>query len=465
MAFNPGTLVTLSATPALGDAFSGWTGACFGQGVCVITMDAAKNVTALFQSTSPTPTPTPIGLSVAIAGSGAITSIPQGINCTSNSGVCNSSFDAGTLVTLSPAPSTGYKFDGWFGGCTGSGPCVVTADVAKSVTATFVPLSPIFNKLDVAKPIGGIVTSSPLGINCGSVCTYSFSNETTVGLTASADIGYVFSGWAGDCSGASECKLAMSSNHNVSANFTVTPTARKLLVSKFGNGTIASTPTGINCGTSCQASFTENTSVALVSKPDIGWKFSGWAGSCTGGDKCNVLMDGDKTVSGQFTESPKYPLKVIKPNGGVISSAVPGIDCGNDHRVCSASFSEVTLTAAPDYGYVLDKWVGCPQAEGNSCKLNLSSAVAIRASFKALPKYAVTITKNRYGSVTSTPPILSCLSAIKSCSAKVIKGSIVILTANPDTNRSFVGWSGACSGKDPCRLIMDGNKGLGAVFQ
>ncbi len=43
-----GTQVTLTPTPATGFTFSSWSGACSGAGACVVTMDAAKSVTATF---------------------------------------------------------------------------------------------------------------------------------------------------------------------------------------------------------------------------------------------------------------------------------------------------------------------------------------------------------------------------------------------------------------------------------
>jgi uncharacterized repeat protein (TIGR02543 family) len=49
-----GTLVTLAATPASGSTFTGWSGACSGtSATCALTMDAAKTVTANFNSTAP----------------------------------------------------------------------------------------------------------------------------------------------------------------------------------------------------------------------------------------------------------------------------------------------------------------------------------------------------------------------------------------------------------------------------
>ena len=47
--YDYGTEVTLSAVAATGSTFAGWSGAnCSGTGSCVVTMDAAKSVTATF---------------------------------------------------------------------------------------------------------------------------------------------------------------------------------------------------------------------------------------------------------------------------------------------------------------------------------------------------------------------------------------------------------------------------------
>lgn len=45
---QPGTVVTLTAAPAAGSDFAGWSGACTGMGSCTLTVDGAKDVTATF---------------------------------------------------------------------------------------------------------------------------------------------------------------------------------------------------------------------------------------------------------------------------------------------------------------------------------------------------------------------------------------------------------------------------------
>ena len=54
--YNSGTSVTLTEAPASGSTFAGWSGACSGTGTtCLVTMTAAKSVTATFNGGSPPP--------------------------------------------------------------------------------------------------------------------------------------------------------------------------------------------------------------------------------------------------------------------------------------------------------------------------------------------------------------------------------------------------------------------------
>lgn len=64
------------------------------------------------------------------------------------------------------------------------------------------------------------MTSSPSGINCGTVCSGTYQAGGTVVLTATPSSGYTFSGWSGACSGTSlTCTLSMNQAQSLGATF------------------------------------------------------------------------------------------------------------------------------------------------------------------------------------------------------------------------------------------------------
>jgi hypothetical protein len=65
----------------------------------------------------------------------------------------------------------------------------------------------------------GTVSSYPSGVSCGTTCRGIFDKGTTVTLHAQADVGSVFTGWGGDCTGPDPCILKMSKNRKAIAGF------------------------------------------------------------------------------------------------------------------------------------------------------------------------------------------------------------------------------------------------------
>ncbi|MDO8676397.1 MAG: hypothetical protein Q7K16_01970 [Candidatus Azambacteria bacterium] len=130
--FNYNTSVTLTASPATGSDFTGWSGGgCSGTGTCTVVMTSNKNVTATFALEQKT-----LSVSKTGTGSGTVTSNPAGISCGST---CSDDFNYNTSVILTASPATGSDFTGWSGGgCSGTGTCTVVMTANKNVTATFV---------------------------------------------------------------------------------------------------------------------------------------------------------------------------------------------------------------------------------------------------------------------------------------------------------------------------------------
>jgi len=89
----------------------------------------------------------------------------------------------------------------------------------------------------------------------------------------------------------------------------------------------------------------------------------------------------------------------------------------------------------------------------------------VSATYAPKPIFTLKVTKNKFGTVTSTPAWIFCKANVASCRTKLFSGTKITLTATPNAGRTFVGWSGACSGKDVCSLTMDGAKGVSALFK
>jgi murein DD-endopeptidase MepM/ murein hydrolase activator NlpD len=74
-----------------------------------------------------------------------------------------------------------------------------------------------------------------------------------------------------------------------------------------GQGTVTSSPSGIDCGPTCSADFTSGAVVTLTATPATGSTFAGWSGACSGTGTCTVTMDTDKTVTATFTSTVRPP--------------------------------------------------------------------------------------------------------------------------------------------------------------
>jgi len=199
--FADGTTVELTATPATGYAFSGWSGACNGIGSCSVSMTTDRSVAATFTEIPP-PEYT---LTVNVAGTGSGTVGGGG------------TYVEGNLVTPTASADAGSTFDGWTPASCRSA-FALTADTTCTATFTKIP----GYTLRLSSTGKGIVTSSPDGIDCGDDCEASASYPigTRVTLTAQPEEGFQFLGWGGACSGTAEtCQVTMDADQAVRAEF------------------------------------------------------------------------------------------------------------------------------------------------------------------------------------------------------------------------------------------------------
>jgi uncharacterized repeat protein (TIGR02543 family) len=253
-------------------------------------------------------------------GEGTVRSDPEGIDCGET---CQARFTQDALVTLIPLAASNSEFVGWQGcdvppeGTT----CTVTMDEAKSVTAEFKRREVVggpFNLRILRQGSGrGTVTSIPEGISCTQPgdpgCDASFGGGTEVTLQAQPEEGFVFGGWSGaGCggSGIQDCTVFMDDNKEVTAIFNVEQNVLSVDVQPPSTGRVfnvndlGSANPPVECTTDCSYGYSNDLTISLRAEPLDGsqYQFLSWGGACAGttSQTCNVMVDGDKSVTANF---------------------------------------------------------------------------------------------------------------------------------------------------------------------
>ena len=167
------------------------------------------------------------------------------------------------------------------------------------------------------------------------------------------------------------------------------------------------------------------------------------------------------------TLAPLLPLTVTKAGAGegTVESLAPhtGINCG---LFCSAEFeegSEVELKATPAIGSEFTGWSGAGCSGTGACKVKMSAAEEVTATFvkEGEAKYPLTIDIEGSGSGS-----VECDtgSGAKPCEAEYTQGTHVELIAKAAAGSGFLEWTHNCTGTGACKVTMDEAHQVGAVF-
>ena len=341
--FSSGTAVTLTATPATGSDFTGWSGACSGTGDCNITMNSSVTVTATFTLKSYT-------LNASKTGTGSGTLSASGLSCSGAS--CSGTYGYNTAVVITATPGTGSTFGGWTG-CDQAGAGSVKGGTKKAVTkaskqtigakaaaaANTCTVTMTGNKtVSAAFTLNTYTVSASVPGGHGTVApsSQSVGYGSSATLTITPDKGYEIESITDN--GQSVARVSPYVISNVAAGHTVVisfSTNRFLTLGINGPGKVTSSPSGIDCGATCSAEYKSGTRVTLTPIPDDNSVFTGWTGACTGTGTCSVAMSADKTVGAAFSSgSCTYTLSPESRNlaykGGAITIRVTA----SDHSFC-----------------------------------------------------------------------------------------------------------------------------------
>jgi len=428
--YDDGALVSLTAIPATGYQFDGWSGDATGNtNPLNLTMDADKVVTAMFSLVQHT---------LTLNGTNG--------NITTNPNPINGTYDSGSIVELTATPATGYQFDGWSGDITGTtNPINITVDADKTVTATF---SPIQRILTINATNGNVnVTGAANSKSQVIAVDFYFDHGETTSMTAVPDAGYQFDGWSGDASGANNpLSLTMDANKTVTALFS--PIQRTLTINAT-NGSVTTNPNPTN------GTFDHGSMIELTATPSSGYQFDRWSGDVSGtSNPINITMDADKNVTATFIPITRV-LTINTTNGHV---NVTGAANSKSQKISNDFYfndgETTSLTAVPATGYQFDGWSGDASGNTNPLSLTMNADKTVTALFSPIQRILTINATN--GSVVANPSPIN---------GTYDDGTIITLTATANTGYGFTNWSGDISGTaNSITVTMNGNQTVEANF-
>lgn len=216
-AYANGSTVTTTATPNPGYSFSNWT-----ENGNIISLTPIFQIASLTANRNLVANFSIVALSQL---SLTLSANPTLGGTTSGGG----SFVLGSSVTAVATPRTGYTFLNWTD---------VATDMVQSTSASY---TFVLNKSKtlVANFKINTYTITTTATNGNVVKTPSqlnYNHGTSVLLTATPNVGYTFTSWSGDVTGATNpLSVLMTANKNITANFTaIAPAVNLGSIANFG---------------------------------------------------------------------------------------------------------------------------------------------------------------------------------------------------------------------------------------
>jgi uncharacterized repeat protein (TIGR02543 family) len=419
-----GTDVYITASPASGYRFVNWTtpaGSFENANAAETTFTMPGQdvtVTAHFQEA------VPYTLTMAVTGSGS-----------TSPAVGQHTYTAGTSVTISASPASGYYFSHWTAAA-GSFTNASSATTTFTMPAQGVTVTAHFEEA-VPYTLTMAVTGS--GSTSPAVGQHTYTAGTSVIISASPASGYYFSHWtaaAGSFTNASSATTTFTmpgQDITVTAHFVegppVPPDEYTLTMAVTGSG---STSPAVG-----QHTYTAGTAVAISASPASGYYFSHWtaaAGSFTNASSATTTftMPGqDVTVTAQFELAPTYALTMaVTPPGSGTATDQTGVGSYQ-------AGAQVSIKAQAVAGYYFVNWAAAAGSFTNASSATTTFTmpaqdVTVTAHFELAPTYTLTMAVTGSG---STSPAVG--------EHTYTAGTAVPISASPASGYYFSHWTAA----------------------
>ena len=506
LAFGDASSATLTAVPAAGYAFAGWAlsgGAACASGAranpCELppgSATAAAAVGAAFSAVANT-------LTVAAGSGGSVDVVVAGASeaAVRPGGSMAFPFSVESSATLSAMPAAGYAFAGWTlsppGLACESGTqaniCALAAGSATAdavVDAAFVAVA---TTLTVSAGTGGSVAAEVAGasepaVRPGGSMAFPYSVLSVATLTATADSGYAFAGWALSgqpglaCESGTQANICALATGSATADAAVEAAFRAvattLTVSAGTGGSVAAEVAGadtvaVAADSSRSLAFSVLSAATLMATAGPGYAFAGWTlsggAACASGTRANpcALPAGSVTV-GAAVEAAFEPvervltLTVAASPGGSVAAEVAGasmvtavtVGAGFMQDFAVSIDATTTLTAVPATGYRFASWTPSGGLEcesgmrANPCELPAGSVTVdatVGAAFEAVAT-TLTVTAGVGGSVIAEidGAFVATVGAGTYAGFLPFGAGVatrMVLTAVPATGYRFAGWT------------------------
>lgn len=246
-------------------------------------------------------------------------------------------YDAGTTVTITASPYSGYIFTNWtINGVilSTSSSVDVVVNSSQTIVANFSVAAASTRVLTVNRNITSAGTVTPSG--------GSYASGASVTATANPNAGFQFDSWSGDIGTANPASasitLTMSQDRVIQANF-LRP---RVVVSLQPNNSLWGSVSG-------GGSVPVGTNIVITATPTVGWQFDHWADGATTistSASYTYTVTGAKTLTAYFTAAVVTGVTAGTYGDG---SNIPQFTVDAQGRVTSAT--NIPLSSAlPDSG-------------------------------------------------------------------------------------------------------------------